>query len=141
MVRKFADAYNNADGDAVDAAFNEMTEALWECPGWAEAKAETAELPTGKEQRIVFAVALDSSDSVPLVLLGMPAGAWTYIKDGMTSTFDLTKAGIPVKLMIFGSATHDSVMELMNRMMAESFSKDIPIVDRRGEDFSIKPRE
>jgi hypothetical protein len=43
--------------------------------------------------RIVFAFSL----------LGVPAGAWDYMKDGKTHHFDLTNIGVPFKLM-FGAA-------------------------------------
>lgn len=52
------------------------------------------------EEKMVFAVSKVGDE--PLLLLGIPASAWEHMKDGKTHHFDLTKAGIPLKLMVFG---------------------------------------
>jgi hypothetical protein len=60
------------------------------------------------EDKIVFA--LSPSDVGPILTLGIPQGAWDYMKDGKTHTFDLTSLGVPVKLMLFGASSHDAAL-------------------------------
>jgi hypothetical protein len=76
-------------------------------------------------------------DGVPVLLVGVPAGAWEYMKDGKTHHFDLTRIGIPIKMMFFGAADHGAAMKLMEDAQRAS---NTPALDLRREDFSIKPR-
>lgn len=89
------------------------------------------------EEKIVFGISEDGTgDGVPLLLLGVPVGAWEYMSDGKTHTFDLTKAGLPIKLILFGAADHSAaigVIEEHNR------SVGLPYLDERRSDFSIQP--
>ena len=88
------------------------------------------------EEKVVFGVSPEGcGDGVPLVLLGIPAGAWEYMKDGKTHTFDLTKIGLPIKLVIYGAETHDAAMKMINGYMSEH---NLPYLDERHKDFSIK---
>ena len=70
------------------------------------------------EERTVFAIAPQGTgDGVPLVVLGIPLGAWKYIREGKTNTFDLTKGPmpIPVKIMIFGGMNHAEVKAILEK--------------------------
>jgi hypothetical protein len=90
------------------------------------------------EDKIVFGVCPGGEgDGVPLVLLGIPKGAWEYMKDGKTHNFDLTKAGIPVKLMLYGGDSHSHCMKMIEAHLSK---QDLPYLDQRREDFSIKPK-
>ncbi len=91
---------------------------------------------TGIEEKMVFAVS--PGDGVPVVLLGIPQGAWEYMKDGKTHTFDLTRVGIPVKLMLYGAKDHDAAMKMIETHMSD---RKLPYLDARREDFSIKPKQ
>lgn len=86
-----------------------------------------------KEQKMAFAVQM--TDDVPLMTIGVPQAAWDYMKDGKTHTFDLTPMGVPLKLMIFGGESHDAV----TKTLFEAASKaGIVVNDMRRTDFSIK---
>lgn len=86
-----------------------------------------------KEQRILFAAGA-GDDGIPVVILGIPAGAWEHIKDGKSNDFDLTKAGIPVKLVVFGGKDHSEIMKNLDHAMKQSQSA---YLDERHSDFSI----
>lgn len=45
---------------------------------------------TNIEQRPVFALA--TSDKGPIIIIGIPKGAWDYMKDGHTTNFSLRSA-------------------------------------------------
>lgn len=90
------------------------------------------------EEKMVFGVSPEGQgDGVPLVLLGIPAGAWEYMREGKTHTFDLTKIGLPIKIMLYGAADHAAAMKLIEGHLTD---KGMPYVDARREDFSIKPK-
>lgn len=90
------------------------------------------------EEKMVFALIPDAlGDGTALVMLGVPAGAWEHMKDGKTHTFDLTRVGVPVRLMLYGAADHDAAVKLIQDAMKES---GLSYLDQRREDFSIKPR-
>lgn len=90
-------------------------------------------------EKIVFAVSPDGGPNDPLVLLlGIPEAAWNYIHDGRTNTFDLTKIGLPLRLVIYGAKTHD---EAMKKIEAFTADRGITLVDKRREDFSIKTKD
>lgn len=90
------------------------------------------------EEKMVFGVSPEGQgDGVPLVLLGIPAGAWEHMREGKTHTFDLTKIGLPIKIMLYGAADHAAAMKLIEGHLSD---KGMPYVDARREDFSIKPK-
>lgn len=86
--------------------------------------------------KLVFGMTIDATDNVPFIVIGIPRQAWEYMKDGKTHHFDLSSAGVPVRLMLFGAETHDAAVELIKRGIEEGGST---VVDRRDKDFSIKP--
>lgn len=91
------------------------------------------------ERKLFFAAAPEGTgDGIPMVIIGVPKAAWEYMRNGKTHTIDLTKAGIPVKLMMYGGKNHDTVKKVMDEAAAQS---NIVIDDRRREDFSIKPKD
>jgi hypothetical protein len=90
------------------------------------------------EENIIFAVSPEGTgDGVPLVILGVPRGAWRYMHDGKTHNFDLTKVGIPVKLMIFGAMNHDAAMKILDDAAKAGGTT---YEDARQKDFSIQPK-
>lgn len=62
------------------------------------------------EEKVVFAVSprghVDDDDGTFDVLLGVPLAAWEYMKDGKTHIFDLTKLGLPVRILLYGGPTN-----------------------------------
>lgn len=90
------------------------------------------------EDKIVFGVSLKGQgDGVPLILLGVPAGAWEYMRAGKTHHFDLTPIGIPFKLMMFGAADHTTALKTIEEA---NKSRGLATLDMRNRDFSIKPK-
>ena len=91
------------------------------------------------EDKIVFGLAPAAADGdAPLLLLGIPKGAWEHMKDGKTHNLDLTRIGLPVKLMLYGGDSHSHCMKMIEGHMAK---EGIPILDQRREDFTIKEPE
>jgi len=87
-----------------------------------------------KEQKVLFAVSAPAPDGVTVILLGIPAGAWEYMKGGKTHSFDLTKAGFPLRLALFGKETTDAVEQELREQLEIA---GVEVEDRRGQDFSI----
>ena len=85
------------------------------------------------DQKIIFM--LTNEGATPTLMLGIPKGAWEAIKEGRTQTFDLTKAGLPIKLIVFGGEDHDDIIKMIHQGAAAG---GITIDDRRNRDFSIK---
>lgn len=67
-----------------------------------------------KNRKVVLAKAEALPGDVPTILMGVPADAWDHMKNVKTHTFDLTKVGIPVKILMFGGADYASVIDLMD---------------------------
>jgi hypothetical protein len=67
-----------------------------------------------KEQKVAVGLGEALPGDVPVLILGVPTGAWEYMKDSKTHTFDLTKVGLPLKLVMFGALTYDQVIETMD---------------------------
>jgi hypothetical protein len=90
------------------------------------------------EEKIVFALAPGGTgDGVPLVVLGVPLGAWKYIREGKTNTFDLTKGPmpIPVKIMVFGGMSHAEVKGILEKYAFAQGAQGI--LDETRTDFRI----
>jgi hypothetical protein len=93
---------------------------------------------TDSESKMVFGVSPDGQgDGVPVVLLGIPTGAWEYMRDGKTHSFDLTKIGVPIKILLYGAKDHSAAMKMVEGHMSD---RGLPYRDARREDFAIKPK-
>ncbi len=88
------------------------------------------------EEKMVFGISPGQGDGVPCVLLGIPAKAWEHMRDGKTHTFDLTKAGLPIKLILYGAADHKAAMKMIEGHLAAT---NTPYLNELQTDFSIKP--
>lgn len=86
------------------------------------------------EEQVVFGIAPTTDGKPPVITLGIPEGAWKYMQDGKTHTFDLTKVGLPVRIMMFGAKDHSAVMKEIEGSMKAA---GVPILDERNKDFSI----
>ena len=85
------------------------------------------------EEKIVFGLGTtDSGETV--ILVGIPTGAWEYMKDGKTNHIDFSKAGLPVKLIMYGGKDHETVFGAIKRHK-ESIGQ--PFLDERHKDWSI----
>ncbi len=92
-----------------------------------------------REDQCVFMIAPEGTgDGVPLVVIGIPAGAWEYAKDGKTHTFDLTKgpSPVPVKIVLFGAPDAYELKRMVDQLLA-TFGSTIDQND--DADYSIKP--
>lgn len=90
------------------------------------------------EEKIVFALsAAGTGDGIPLVILGVPLGAWKYIREGKTNTFDLTKGPIPIpiKIMVFGGMSHAEVKGVLEKYAFAQGAQGI--LDETRADFRI----
>lgn len=86
--------------------------------------------------KVVFAIGRSDGDAVPTIILGVSREAWVHMKDGRTHTFDLTKAGVPVKLVMFGAKDNAEAKRLI--MTGAGNAAGEPIIDATDRDFSIK---
>lgn len=89
------------------------------------------------DEKIVFAVS--PTEQGTDILLGIPTAAWEYMKDGKTHTFDLTKLGLPIRLIVYGGPDQLTVLgyiEAHNKALGNT------IADMRDRDFGIgdKPK-
>lgn len=91
------------------------------------------------DQKVVFAVSprdgVDDDDCSFDVLLGVPLAAWEYMKDGHTHTFDLTKLGLPIRILLYGGRDHTEVRAVIDAHNTRLGVSEVQ--DRRDEDFSI----
>lgn len=95
-------------------------------------------MSTDIEQKIVFAISPQGQgDGVPVIILGIPRGAWEYMRDGKTHNFDLTKVGVPVKIIAYGASTHAAAMKMIEGHIA---GRGEAYLNKMNEDFSIKPK-
>lgn len=84
--------------------------------------------------QVMFAVSEGEGDKLD-VLLGLPAAAWEHMKNGNTHTFDLTKLGLPIRIIMFGGADHATLkgwIDAHNRSLGITGE-----IDLSGQDFSI----
>lgn len=87
------------------------------------------------EQRPVFAVAPADETGVVTLIVGIPRAAWVYMKDGRTTHFELTRVGLPLRVVLFGNRDHAAVMADLNASMA---AQDLAYDDRRRDDWSAE---
>ena len=84
------------------------------------------------EEKMVFAVSKAGDE--PMLLLGIPASAWDHMKDGKTHHFDLTKVGIPLKLMVFGGNSRAEIQAIIEE---HNRRQGISTLYQPGKDFGI----
>ena len=84
---------------------------------------------------IGYASAQETEDGVPLVMIGVPEGAWDHIKDGKTNHFDLTPVGLPVKFIIYGGKTPEDCAAIIVKWNDAAGHET---VDTRDRDLGIK---
>jgi hypothetical protein len=90
------------------------------------------------DEKIVFAIAPSAADGGPsAIIVGIPAAAWDYMKDGKTHNFDLTSVGLQVRFMLFGAKDHSDAMKQLEQGAAHA---GVVLDDRRRQDFSIKEK-
>ena len=90
-------------------------------------------------EKLVFGVAQSPEHLGPGVtlMLGVPAKAWEYMKDGKTHNLDLSSIGLPIQVILFGADDHDAAMRVIEE---HNRSLGIATLDERRRDFDIKPK-
>lgn len=83
------------------------------------------------DMQLVFALANVPGDSVPMCVIGIPKLAYGFMQGGNTQDLDLTKCGIPLRLMLFGAETRKDITDLLK------IASGPKTQDRMQEDFSI----
>jgi len=86
-----------------------------------------------KEQKVVFAVS-PRGEAGADILLGVPLAAWEYMKDGHTHTFDLTKLGLPFRILLYGGPDQATVRAVID---AHNAAHDVTVEDQTDRDFSV----
>lgn len=95
---------------------------------------------TTRDEKVIFAFTpgCDEPDGIPSLAFIMPEAAWTYMRNGLGHEFDLTNVGIPLRVVIGRTETHETGMKLLeqaNTMKAAEY-KDARYVDMH---FGKKP--
>jgi hypothetical protein len=97
-----------------------------------------------KDQQIVFAVG-NFPDGVLSLLIGVPRDAWIYMRNGGTQQIDLTKAGIPVRIMMWGTKNHESAVreleagvKIKGGKVNKDFDKDFAIETNTSEEDVLR---
>ena len=85
-----------------------------------------------RDKNVVFAIG-PAIDGVPVVLCGITQKAWDNMQNGLSSDMDLTKAGYPFRLILFGAKSHEEIMSVIS-----SISPKGDYVDLRHKDFKIE---
>ena len=81
------------------------------------------------EQQCIFAVG-EPENGVTTVCFLLPEGAWEYMKSGLGHEFDMTKVGLPVRVVIGRCKSHADGMSMLNT--------STETVDLRGMDMRIE---
>jgi hypothetical protein len=68
-----------------------------------------------KPEQCLFAFkpAENQPDGIPILMFLMPEAAWDYMHDGMSHEFDLTRVGIPIKVVIGRTKDQETGMALL----------------------------
>lgn len=73
-----------------------------------------------KEPDSKVLVALGEGAEKPVVILGIPAGAWDYMRGGLSHTFDLTSVGIPIQIIMFRGESYADVISTIENVAKET---------------------
>ena len=87
-----------------------------------------------RPEQVVFGVSPREDGTVD-VLLGVSVAAWEFMKDGRTHTFDLTKLGLPVRILLYGGPDQAKVREVIDQHNAALGLTEVE--DRQEDDFSL----
>lgn len=85
------------------------------------------------EENIVFAVSPREGGAD--LILGISRAAWEYMRQGQTHTMDLTKLGLPIRLIVFGGADHAEIRAAID---AHNAHLGLETEDQTDRNFGIK---
>jgi len=82
----------------------------------------------------VFALGQLTDGTGAALMIGFPEAAIENMKKGIAPDLDLSKLGVPLKIMFFSGADHDACMKVLEQAAA---AKGVPLLDERRKYFSI----
>lgn len=87
--------------------------------------------PTRPEDKAIIGLSHETPDGVPVAFIGIPPAAWDYMLGGLCHDFDLTKAGINAKVVIFRGKDQAECVRILSsgpggapKMMSGDFAID-----------------
>ena len=90
------------------------------------------------DEKVVFGITPNpDAPGTATILIGIPAAAWDYMKDGKTHHFDLTSVGVPIQITLYGAETHDAALKLIEE---HNRRQGMPYLDERRRDFSMRTK-
>lgn len=92
--------------------------------------------PQRPEQKVVFGLSNDPHGNI-CILLQVPPGGWEYMEDGTCHTFDMTKAGLPIKIMLAGCKSRADGVRVIE---THNQSRGAASLHMTGTDFGIKDK-
>lgn len=92
--------------------------------------------PQRPDQKVVFGLSTDPQGNI-CILMQVPPGGWDYMEDGTCHTFDLTKAGLPIKILLAGCKDRADGMKVIER---HNQARGIPSLHMPGTDFGINSK-
>jgi hypothetical protein len=87
-----------------------------------------------KSDDSVFSVLAHGNGTAPVIAIGLTPKAWNNMLGEHTRIFDLSKIGIPIRIMIFGAESVERATEILQNAAKDA---GVELEDRRGTDFSI----
>jgi hypothetical protein len=95
-----------------------------------------------RDQKVVFAfVPADrSEDGIPTLMFMMPEEAWRYMSKGLGHEFDLTNAGIPLRVLIGRSRNHATAMAELEKANGGKLKGFMDLRDANFK-FDQKPKQ
>lgn len=84
------------------------------------------------DERPVFLIG--QTPDGPALMIGIPDACREMLKDGNSHAFNLTKAGLPLKVLIYGAKDHDAAIAVLEGYAKEN---NLPFFDERRKNFGL----
>lgn len=88
-----------------------------------------------RKKQILFMLT-QTDDGLPMLVFGVTEEAWNHMRNGKTHNFDFNKAGLPIRVCMFGAKDHKEAMKFMDE---SAKAAGVAILDERHADFNINP--
>lgn len=97
---------------------------------------------SGRDEKVIFAFAPAHSqpDNIPVMTFLMPEAAWSYMQKGLCHEFDLTNVGLPIRVLIGRTKTHQTGLKLLEDMNGGSLKSFKELWDADVH-FGQKPKQ
>lgn len=86
-----------------------------------------------KSDDAVFSVVTTTDGLPPIIAIGITPKAWADLQNEQTRTFDLQQIGVPIRIMLFGCASKERGIEILQQAAA---ANGVELEDRRSQDVS-----